>query len=575
MSSPTCPNLQFCSNQVPSHHLLEYLGSEIRLREIEIGQIIAKKAAYEEDIEIYSAMVKREEQALVKAQRAVEFHTTSIQLLRSCPTVPFSRPENDPSLDTDQLPSGCTTVPLDIQLSASTLELETLLGKEKQRLTTAKITLQAIYARLEEPKAHLIVRESRIQQLGQFMETLKDNIRELECLKRPQLRIPDEVWTEMFIILGIDDFYSYRRQEKKIFFTPSVLRLSQVCQRWRRVTYNTPALWIGIGFHLSRYWEPRHIEIFHFMVERAGDRRMNLIANIFGDRTRQIMSPSGLVHIDIKSLAIRRTNFHLILLQPPPDFDLQQLSIQMGFSSFEKVSVFGNLDHRGTSAISIPDTPDVSLYDSFPLLNIETLGNAHDLELHTGFNGPNIDPSPYLFKTLRKLTLCGDCIDLPFDDENEVNLPVLVSLCLSPMNQGTLRRLNAPRLTTLILDPPDRYLGSIVDDWQSALLRVASMCSFIQFRTWKTPPSNSPLPPYYSATAVCLEIVKASQNLITVEFINSFIEGERLARELKTIVDSGLGTKSLKEMNFTLCKGITRTDCDALLEIIDCLTIYV
>ncbi|KAG9053348.1 hypothetical protein FS842_008323 [Serendipita sp. 407] len=560
---------------VPSHHLLEYLGSEIRLREIEIGQIIAKKATYEKDIEIYSAMVKREEQALVKAQQAVEFHTTSIQLLRSCPTVPFSRPENDPNSDTDQLSSWSTTVPLDIQLSASTLELETLLGKEKKRLTAAKLTLQAIHARLEEPKAHLVVRESRIQQLGQFMETLKDNIRELECLKRPQLRIPDEVWTEMFIILGLDDFYSYRRQEKKPFFTPSVLRLSQVCQRWRRITYNTPALWIGIGFHLSRYWEPRRVEVFRFMVERAGDRRMNLIANMFGDRTRQIMSPSGLEHIDIKSLAIRRTNFHLILLQPPPDFDLQQLSIQMGFGSFEKVSVFGNLYHRSTNAISIPDALEVSLEDAFPLLNIETLGNAHELELCTRFDGPNIDASPYLFKNLRKLTLYGDCIDLPFDNENEVDLPVLVGLRLSPMNQGTLRRLNAPCLTTLILDPPNRYLGTIVDGWQSALLRVASMCSFIQFYTWRASPSTPPRPPYYSATTVFLEIVKASQNLITVEFINSFVEGERLARELKTIVDPGLGTKSVKEMNFSLCKGITRTNCDALLEIIDCLTIYV
>ncbi|KAG8751190.1 hypothetical protein FRC14_008087 [Serendipita sp. 396] len=575
ITSATRSTLHFNSNQVPNGIILKYLSSEIRNRQMELNQLLSKKAICEEEIKVHAEAVKSEDSTLIVAQGGVEFHSSCVDHLCSRPTAPSSVLQGSSNSGTDQPTSGCTTYAFDSQMSDSTRQFDALLQSEMQKLSIAKEIRQEGYLQLEEPKTQLMVRERRIEHLDRLMVTLNAEIRELMRLRRPQLQIPDEVWIKIFSVARDDEFEMYRDQARQLFFIPFSLSFSQVCQRWRYITHNESSLWKFIPFRLNRHWSPRWVEMFSFMLDRIRGRRVYLIADKFHDSMSRPLSPTEANHVNVGTLDIRRTNFNLVILEPPPNFDLRELSHQMGFNSFERVTIFGNQYNRSTGDVVLPDTHEFFLCDFFLSSNIVAPGTTHVLYLYTAFSGQNIDASPYMLSSLRELTLCGDSIDLPDNNENEISLPELVSLCISPIQLGVLKRLTAPRLTTLILDPPDRYSDVFKGDWLSALLRVSSRCSFIKFDTWRRPIFDTPLPPYWSAAAVCLEIVKGSQNLIAVEFLDSIVDGERLVMGLGGFIAPGLGTRVLNEMIFNRCTGITRMNCEALMEIVSCLRIMV
>ncbi|KAG8827662.1 hypothetical protein FRC19_001509 [Serendipita sp. 401] len=534
ITSATRSTLHFNSNQVPNDTMLKYLSSEIRNRQMELNQLLSKKAICEEEIKMHAEVVKREDSTLIVAQGGVEFHSSYVDYLCSRPTAPSSVLEGNSNSGTDQPTSGCTTYAFDSQISDSTREFDTLLQNEMQKLSIVKEIRQEGCVQLEGPKAQLMVRERRIEHLDRLMVTLNAEIRELMRLRRPQLQIPDEVWIKIFSVARDDEFEMFANAGD---ISPTT---SRPCGN--SFPFDSTDIGRLVGFH--------------------------------GSMSRPL-SPTETNYVNVETLDIRRTNFNLVILEPPPNFDLRELSHQMGFNSFERVTIFGNQYNRSTGDVVLPDTHEFFLCDFFLSSNIVAPGTTHVLYLHTAFSGQNIDASPYMLSSLRELTLCGDSIDLPDNNENEISLPELVSLCVSPIQLGVLKRLTAPRLTTLILDPPDRYSDVFKGDWSSALLRVSSRCSFIKFDTWRRPIFDTSLPPYWSAAAVCLEIVKGSQNLIAVEFLDSIVDGERLVMGLGGVIGPGLGTTVLNEMIFNRCTGITRMNCEALMEIVGCLRIMV
>ncbi|KAG8865927.1 hypothetical protein FRC20_009280 [Serendipita sp. 405] len=572
MSSPERSGAKFTTNQEPSQNMLLYLWSQMRSRQLEREDFLSKIATCEEEIKRYSEIVKKEEPALAAAQRAVDCHIASIELLRSR-TAPSSGPDNKSDTSHDQPPSEQNTISLEMQLSDSTREFEIFLGNETRRLSIAKAALQQIHSRLEEPRAHVSVREKRINYLKQFVEVLNAEIRDLAWLTRPLLRIPDKVWVLVFGFVQEGDFHTYTTEEKTSFFVPSTLGLSQVCQRWRRITHNSPLLWGEVGFLLDEDWDPHRVELLKFMLERAGDQNVFLIANMPDTSALSPLSNS----LDIREIEdIRRTNLSLGVLDPPSRLNLRSICERMGFKSFDEIIIYGNTNSRQTfDPPEVPDTLKFSLLDPLFPSNLAALESMHELSLHIPLFESQIDISTYLFNGLRNLSLCGDAFDLPSDSEREFLLPELVTLRISPAQQGVLKRVTAPRLTTLVLDPPDGNDGGIDGDWLTPLLRMSSLCSVIRFDRWRRPSTNLSAPPYCSAATVCSEIVKGSQNLVTVEFIASFVDGEQLVGDLSSPTGSGLGTKPLNELVFDYCTGITRMDCDALLRIVGCLKIYV
>ncbi|KAG8830836.1 hypothetical protein FRC18_007552 [Serendipita sp. 400] len=163
------------------------------------------------------------------------------------------------------------------------------------------------------------------------------------------------------------------------------------------------------------------------MLDRIRGRRVYLIADRFDDSMSQSLSPTETNYVNVGTLDIRRTNFNLVILEPPPNFDLRELSHQMGFNSFERVTIFGNQYNRSTGDVVLPDTHEFFLCDFFLSSNIVAPGTTHVIYLHTAFSGHNIDASPYMLSSLRELTLCGDSIDLPDNNENEISLPELIA----------------------------------------------------------------------------------------------------------------------------------------------------
>ncbi|KAG8786850.1 hypothetical protein FRB91_004038 [Serendipita sp. 411] len=576
MSSPERPGPQFNTNQVPSHFLLKYLWSELRSRQVEREQHLSKKTTYENEVTSYADVVRKEEPALIAAQKAVEYHSATIDYIRSRPTAPFPDVANDLSSSTNQSVSTEATTSLSSQLSESTRESEVLLENEERRLVKAKALLQELHVRLEEPKVHLMIRERKMKQLEELIETLDGEIHELALLMRPQLRVPDEVWLLVFGILLEEDNRLYRTKDQRWLFAPPTLTASQVCQHWRRVTHSHSSLWTKIGFQFDRYWEPRQLDLFRLVLERAGDQKVFLIVDMSSSRVHSNATDET-DYVDIQSIeGIRNGKFILGVENPPRTLNLRELCDKTGITSFTAVIINGSDLRQNTGDLEqLPDTRVASFYDFYPSSSAAALEDLHSLHLYSESSRRKVDVSPFLLRGLHELTLRGDSIDLPSDSEDAFVLPELTSLRLSPLQRGFLKRVTTPRLSTLTLDPPDGPDESIGSDWSSPLLGVSSTCSIIRFDMWETLPLESPVPPYCSASAVCLEIIRGSQKPVKVQFIDSYVDGERLVSDLLALMGSGVGTKAIEEMVIDRCTGMTRMDCDALLGIVDCLKIYV
>ncbi|KAG8862686.1 hypothetical protein FRC20_011080, partial [Serendipita sp. 405] len=169
ITSATRSTLHFNSNQVPNGIILKYLSSEIRNRQMELNQLLSKKAICEEEIKVHAEAVKSEDSTLIVAQGGVEFHSSCVDHLCSRPTAPSSVLQGSSNSGTDQPTSGCTTYAFDSQMSDSTRQFDALLQSEMQKLSIAKEIRQEGYLQLEEPKTQLMVRERRIEHLDRLM----------------------------------------------------------------------------------------------------------------------------------------------------------------------------------------------------------------------------------------------------------------------------------------------------------------------------------------------------------------------------------------------------------------------
>ncbi|KAG8830837.1 hypothetical protein FRC18_007553 [Serendipita sp. 400] len=91
ITSATRSTLHFNSNQVPNDTTLKYLSSEIRNRQMELNQLLSKKAICEEEIKVHAEAVKSGDSTLIVAQGGVEFHSN----IEQYPTVRYVTAERD------------------------------------------------------------------------------------------------------------------------------------------------------------------------------------------------------------------------------------------------------------------------------------------------------------------------------------------------------------------------------------------------------------------------------------------------------------------------------------------------
>ncbi|KAG8845554.1 hypothetical protein FRB91_001663 [Serendipita sp. 411] len=560
----------FQSNDEPTQEMLRYLQSEMKSRLVELENLEGKNTSLEDQVSRYSKAINEDEIALNLARQTVEHYSVNIDFIRSRHK-PASFQDLGAGFGTHQSASKENASYMSDQVSESMQEFAKLLSREGNRLQNAKTCMRQINDRLSLQRLQHSLEINKKVQLQNSIKVMKDNVYDIACLMRPQIRIPNEVWANVFAYHVYDGFIEYLVTSGSSFFMPTTFTLSQVCRRWRYITHDRPSLWNRVGFRTKKLWGKNQLEMFRFVLEKIRDREITFITTT--PSSPITWNTPGVV--DITSISgIKKSSYSFVFRLESNSIDFQARCSRLGFGSPDTVAIYpSNYSEDDDTVFSgtLPKSPVVSCHHMIPPKSIQ--GNVKDLHLFfSSTPRRDIDVALDFTQNLSTLVVLGHRLNVG----EAVKLPKLKTLRIAVSHEHMMKCLETPSLTTLLLDPPDICAGVPEDNWSiTPLLRLTSTCSILNFCDWPQSLDNNQKF-YDSASSVCLELVKGSPRLTKLEFLGSWIDGEQLANSLgSSLRHSQRSAKAIEELKLYRCTGITRMDCDKLIGIVGHLRVYV
>ncbi|KAG8800173.1 hypothetical protein FRC16_003459, partial [Serendipita sp. 398] len=543
--------------------MLHYLQSEMKSRLVELESLEGRNTNLEDQINRYSGAISEDEITLDLARQAVEHYSANIDFIRSRKK-PAPLQEFGPDFGARQPASKEDTSYLSSEISESMREFENLLTSEEKRLQNVRLRMRQITDRLSLQRLQHSLAANKKSQLQNAIEIVKDNIHNIACLMRPQTRIPDEVWADIFAYHVQNSFTEYIRTSRASFFIPTTFTLSQVCSRWRHIVHDKHSLWNYIGFHLERHWKKHRMEVFRFVLEKTRGHKIALIATTPPLST----TPSSAGTVDITSINIKKSNYRFVFCLEQYDIDIRARCSELGFGVPGRVTTYPSTLSWETGIIlsgELPSSPIIKCVGMVPHSSIlDSVGVLHLTLIPAA--GETIDVTPYLTPNLSSLWFTSHRFYRPFNTRETITLPKLKTLRINAAHEDVMKYVETPSLRNLFLGPPRVCSEELEGNYSAtSLLRLASTCSVVTFCNWIPPSDEDSTKLCHSASSLCLELVKGSPRLTQLEFRNSWINGEQFANSLEVLLgDSKRTAKSIEMLTLYHCTGITRMDCDKL-----------
>ncbi|KAG8831001.1 hypothetical protein FRC17_003921 [Serendipita sp. 399] len=572
----------FRSNDESTPEMLQYLLAEIRLKEAELNELVTKERICREELATYTKTIEEEEAVSLITQQILDAHSANLDLIRRSRRSALLADLTSKKVETGTYRSPLKQVvdSLITQVSSTEEQFDALVRSEESKLRKASAVLQETRSGTELVRLRIMVNNQQQEQLRTSIKLLESNIWQMRKAMRPQMRIPDEIWSRVFLIAMEDDFDDYTESHTPEFYMPVALSLSQVCCRWRRITHANTMLWAYMGFRLQKLWEAFEKEAFLYFLAKARGCHVHLVVDMSTARKERSPNQSLNEKVDITSLPElgEKLEHSLHIREPPETFKFQALYSETGLSTPTRVTFYGAGDTRSILTLdAVPKGSQIWFKGTLPSLDVASmLGQSNYLSLQTYNPGETYDVSPFLLTNLTCLYLIGDDLDISPPRADFLVLPNLLELEISAMQQGIMKTLHAPNLDRLHIDPPDRGNETNIDDWCTGLLKLSVTCSTLIFEWWSRPNVGGYTTPHRSAVTVCLKLVKGSPRLKKLNFFDSYIEGEKLSSELGTCLGySQTSAKAIDMIAIDRCTGITWMDCDKLSKIVGRLDVYI
>jgi len=145
---------------------------------------------------------------------------------------------------------------------------------------------------VEEAERELAYRKRQRDEAAQNKWTLSTNIQSLaerllsfELILSPHRQLPDEIWSEVFLIVHASQMLDYDDDHPKTTNTPIVdcpIILSHVSSQWRRVALTTPRLWSFIQITASKWPFGRPL-LEHYLVNSRSTRLRLCLEDVVRD----------------------------------------------------------------------------------------------------------------------------------------------------------------------------------------------------------------------------------------------------------------------------------------------------
>lgn len=464
----------------------------------------------------------------------------------------------------EALRKACEAVSLCSTIQATTAE-ETVNSAMSMALSELETLLASADDALRRQRLILNVNSSSLRLYSmerQPIQTILDDIRERFSVIK---RVPDEIWYEILTLRLIRENRHWPQPKDAPLFIPA-LHYTHVCRSWRRVVNSSPRMWRGIHWNMGPEKEPNR-DLINLWISRSqeDDRRLYERQSYSG------LTYAGSTHMNLqlpisdklqyflyqtrKRLPHSRTadrssaiNLPVLCLQSPTSFTRVQ-SVQANL--IHRFPLLETLKLQNTLPKSI-----VNLPDSLTHLSLE-FSIPHETYRLVDFLRPSLE-------SLRLLHFDGSTT--PTLGQNII-LPRLLILDVTPLEHDILKKLKLPVLENLFINPPRNGAATFPIGWAEALIPHCTKVASLRL-DW---PARLPDEGRISIDRLqLLQYLRVhTPRLLIVKFGSGSIDGNALADLFETNLHH-----RLEQLIIDGCIGVSRMDCERLVEHVDKLSVY-
>jgi hypothetical protein len=241
-----------------------------------------------------------------------------------------------------------------------------------------------------------------------------------------------------------------------------------------------------------------------------------------------------------------------------------EMDIQAGY-------ILSSISYQAVKSLTIISDSATSL----PAINIvDTIPQLTSLNLSIKKLPINMTIAGYLPPALEELHIRHELRATFPPISTGIRLLKLQTLGLSYGSMGLVEAVSMVKLRTLIL-----YGSSNLEELHQVQLNDNADHNYrrvtkLEFREWSVVDAGST---NTGAVSLLHKLVSKMTALRLIKFIDSFIDGEHLVSVVDEALrrNSGGSLKALKEVTFSRVSGITRSQCDDMVNLVPKLNIYV
>ncbi|KAG8830999.1 hypothetical protein FRC17_003919 [Serendipita sp. 399] len=407
---------------------------------------------------------------------------------------------------------------------------------------------------------------------------------DLAVARRVYWRVPIEIWIWVFRLRArgdIDEFYTVQNERP---FQPTAAILSQVCRLWHKIVMQEPDLWCHIAAHPCEQWPNGKLELFRSSLEKAKGRRI-LICNV----SQTAIWAKGQNYYDqILRAHQYPTTVSTEILEG--DYDVVLVAGNDYSSYMTRIPTF---PFKGPEKLTLVNRPGSRQGHFFTY--IPHYATVKSLEV--------VDPTPYSFDTLQISSRFPNLIELSLEAERFIyqfdsqsfpttlkslrirhsgqenlpavsgvaSLPNLTILDVTPPATSLFQTINTPFLHQLLLQGPSRTATVAPYPPHNSRIFLQRVKHF-EFYNWLNP---NHITRFVNCDAVSTlrEWISQMPKVTRLKFVDSHVDGASLIEAVRSWNDSG--TPKVRELTLDRCTGITRQECEDLLELVEKVKVFV
>ncbi|KIM23399.1 hypothetical protein M408DRAFT_27957 [Serendipita vermifera MAFF 305830] len=475
------------------------------------------------------------------------------------------------TLPSDPVPEACDHL---CSFLAQDLEhRKTKVDVEMQEVEDTRTKLAALALAIQEDlRCQQYILHANEKTLGSYnaaQSGIQASLEDLKSALTVVKRIPEEIWLEILSIAILDETSRWKRG-KEISVVLPALRFTHVCRTWRHVVQSAPKMWRALCYRLTTTKGPSAeiIQLWNKYRKQHPplftEDQLRMEHTFTRPALRDYMDSQQYLEYEIRQSHGESNAFgNLSVIACPTKLSIISTTggktqtirwiLLTGFSNLVDLSLCNVVPYRG---FDLPSSLS-ALQIWFSIPN-EPYGLARHLipSLHTlRLQHCNVHSVPVLTQTKR--------------------LPNLHTLEISPLEHKIVERLDLPGLSTLILVSP---AGKAVcpDQWLESIILVCANVTELQIvvNVRKGKGKEGP-PSVFDALDVFAKLRAYVPKLQKLTFVGGDLDGSLLA----DILDGNnskiqVPTQSLKGLTIEGCVGVSRWDCDRLIQLVGVLNVY-